>query len=249
MKSTDYPLGSRWRHAVWPLLLTLASSQAADRITGHSFATRSEVYAPHAMAATSQPLVTQIALETMRNGGSAVDAAIAADAGARPDGADRQRHGRRPVRDRVGSENAQALRLQRLGAFRPNALTLAEFQKRGLKDVPSFGPLPVSVPGCVDGWFALHDRFGKLPMKNDLAPTIRYAREGFPVSEVIAYYLESRRCRGCNTPVSGLHPRSSPATAAARAPARCGRDRPSPTPCRRLPTVAAMRSTRARSRT
>src|SRR6185295_18987253 len=66
--------------------------------------------------------------------------------------------------------------------------SLVDFQKRGLKDIPPVGALSVSVPGCVDGWFALHERFGRLPMKSDLAPTIRYAREGFPVSEVIAYY-------------------------------------------------------------
>jgi gamma-glutamyltranspeptidase/glutathione hydrolase len=52
------------------------------------------------------------------------------------------------------------------------------------------GPLPVSVPGCVDGWFALHARFGKLPMSEVLAPAIHYAREGFPVSELIAFYWE-----------------------------------------------------------
>ena len=70
----------------------------------------------------------------------------------------------------------------------PRSLTLAEFQKRGLTAIPAYGPLPVTVPGAVDAWFALHDRFGALPMKDLLAPTIRYAREGFPVSEVIAYY-------------------------------------------------------------
>jgi gamma-glutamyltranspeptidase/glutathione hydrolase len=67
-------------------------------------------------------------------------------------------------------------------------LSLAEFQKHGLTAIPPYGPLPVTVPGAVDAWFALHDRFGKLPMPELLAPTITYAREGFPVSEVIAYY-------------------------------------------------------------
>src|SRR5262249_61406817 len=67
-------------------------------------------------------------------------------------------------------------------------LALKYFQDHGIKDMPPIGPLPVSVPGCVDGWFALHDRFGKLPMKDLLAPTIRAAREGFPVTEVIAHY-------------------------------------------------------------
>ena len=77
----------------------------------------------------------------------------------------------------------------------PRSLTLAEFQRRGLERIPPYGPLPVTVPGCVDGWFELHDRFGKLPMADILAPAIGYAREGFPVSELIAYYwqLSARR--------------------------------------------------------
>jgi gamma-glutamyltranspeptidase/glutathione hydrolase len=70
----------------------------------------------------------------------------------------------------------------------PLALTREVFEKEGLKRIPSHGPLPVSVPGAVDGWFTLHDRFGKLPMKDVLAPAIGYAKEGFPLTELIAYY-------------------------------------------------------------
>ena len=168
-------------------LFAAALAPAADRLTGRSFATRSEVYAPHVMAATSQPLVTQIALDTMRNGGSAVDAAIAADAALglmEPTGAGMGGD----LFAIVWDPKTHKLYGYNGSGRSPKSLNLAEFQKRRLKDVPSFGPLPVTVPGCVDGWFALHERFGKLPMKNDLAPTIRYAREGFPVSEVIAYY-------------------------------------------------------------
>ena len=73
----------------------------------------------------------------------------------------------------------------------PYELALDDFRRQNLKTIPSHGPLPVTVPGCVDGWFELHQRFGKLPMKDVLAPAIRYAREGFPVSELIAYYWAS----------------------------------------------------------
>jgi gamma-glutamyltranspeptidase/glutathione hydrolase len=164
-----------------------APASAADRVTGKPFATRSEVYAPHAMAATSHPLATQIALETMRAGGSAVDAAIAADAALGL---------MEPTGSGIGGDLFAIVwdpKTKRLYGYNgsgrsPKALTLAEFQRRGLTDIPAQGPLPVSVPGCVDGWFALHDRFGKRPMADNLAPTIRYAREGHPVAETIAYY-------------------------------------------------------------
>ena len=173
------------------LAVVLAASAvpapAADRVTGKPFATRSEVYAPHAMAATSHPLATQIALETMRAGGSAVDAAIAADAALGL---------MEPTGSGIGGDLFAIVwdpKTKRLYGYNgsgrsPKALTLAEFQRRGLTDIPAQGPLPVSVPGCVDGWFALHDRFGKRPMADNLAPTIRYAREGHPVAETIAYY-------------------------------------------------------------
>ena len=166
-----------------------ALSIAADRITGHTFATRSEVIAPHAMAATSQPLATQIALDVMKGGGSAVDAAIAANAALGL---------MEPTGNGIGGDLFAIVwdpKTQRLYGYNgsgrsPKSLTLAEFQRRGLKDIPATGPLPVSVPGAVDGWFALHDRFGRKPMADNLAPAIRYAREGHPVAEVIAYYWD-----------------------------------------------------------
>lgn len=162
---------------------------AADRITGKPFATRSEVYAPHAMAATSHPLATQIALDVMKAGGSAVDAAIAANAALGL---------MEPTGNGIGGDLFAIVwdpKTQRLHGYNgsgrsPQSLTLAEFERRGLKDIPAHGPLPVTVPGAVDGWFALHQRFGKLPMADNLAPTIRYAREGHPVHEVIAYYWD-----------------------------------------------------------
>ena len=169
------------------LAAVAAPAPAADRVTGKPFATRSEVYAPHAMAATSHPLATQIALETMRAGGSAVDAAIAADAALGL---------MEPTCSGIGGALFAIVwhpKPKKLYGYNgsgrsPKALTLAEFQRRGLTDIPAHGPLPVSVPGCVDGWFALHDRFGTRPMADDLAPAIRYAREGHPVAETIAYY-------------------------------------------------------------
>ncbi|WP_208407651.1 gamma-glutamyltransferase [Xanthomonas sp. 60] len=162
---------------------------AADRITGHGFATRSEVIAPHAMAATSQPLATQIALDVMKQGGSAVDAAIAANAALGL---------MEPTGNGIGGDLFAIVwdpKTQKLHGYNgsgrsPKSLTLAEFQRRGLKEIPATGPLPVSVPGAVDGWFALHERFGRRPMAENLAPAIRYAREGHPVAEVIAYYWD-----------------------------------------------------------
>ncbi|HRP10815.1 MAG TPA: gamma-glutamyltransferase family protein, partial [Terricaulis sp.] len=61
--------------------------------------------------------------------------------------------------------------------------------------VPSFGAASVSVPGAVDGWFALHERFGRLPMADLLAPTIRYAREGAPIPQTIAMYWANNKRR------------------------------------------------------
>lgn len=169
------------------LLLWASPATAGDRITGKTFATRSEVIARHGMAATSQPLATQVALDILKKGGSAVDAAIAANAvlGLVE-----------PTGNGIGGDlfaivwDAKGQKLHGLnGSGRsPHSLSLAELKSRGLTHIPALGPLPVSVPGTVDAWFELHARFGKLPMSEVLAPAIAYAREGFPVSELIAYY-------------------------------------------------------------
>ena len=172
------------------LALPLAMSTsvfAADRIVGETFATRSEVYAPHAMAATSHPLATQVALDVMKSGGSAVDAAIAANATLGL---------MEPTGNGIGGDLFAIVwdpKTKKLHGYNgsgrsPRSLTLAEFQRRGLTEVPPHGPLPVTVPGTVDAWFALHERFGRQPIAEDLAPAIRYAREGHPVHQVIAYY-------------------------------------------------------------
>lgn len=172
-------------------LLVAVSLQghAMDRITGHAFATRSEAIAPHAMAATSQPLATQIALDVLKRGGSAVDAAIAANAALGV---------MEPTGSGVGGDLFAIVwdpKTRKLYGYNgsgrsPKALNRAWFAAHGYQEIPPFGPLPVTVPGAVDGWFALHERFGKLPIKDDLAPAIGYAREGHPVAEVIAYYWD-----------------------------------------------------------
>jgi gamma-glutamyltranspeptidase/glutathione hydrolase len=163
------------------------SAHAGDRITGKPFATRSEVLATHGMVATSVPLATQIGLDVLKKGGTAVDAAIAANAALGL---------MEPVSNGVGGDlfaivwDAKTKKLYGYnGSGRsPKSLTLQYFIDHKIDAIPALGPLPVNVPGTVDGWFALHDRFGKLPIKDDLAPAIRYAREGFPVTELIAFY-------------------------------------------------------------
>jgi gamma-glutamyltranspeptidase / glutathione hydrolase len=169
------------------LVATCFFAAAADRITGAPFATRSEVYAPHAIAATSHPLATQIALQVMRDGGSAVDAAIAANAALGL---------MEPTGNGIGGDLFAIVwdpKTKKLHGYNgsgrsPKSLTLDEFKKRGLTDIPPHGPLPVSVPGTVDAWFALHEKFGKRAMAQNLEHAVRYARQGHPVHETIAYY-------------------------------------------------------------
>lgn len=161
---------------------------ASDRITGHHFATRSEAMAPNAMAATSQPLATQVALDVMQEGGNAIDAAIAANAvlGLVE-----------PTGNGIGGDlfaivwDAESEKLYGLNASgrSPKSLSLEYFKENGYESIPPRGVLPLSVPGAVDGWFELHDRFGQLDMENVLQPAIDYAESGFPVTEVIAYYM------------------------------------------------------------
>ncbi len=169
-------------------MATLAVAAAAAGIQPSSNlpkATRSEVYAPHAMAATSQPLATQVAVDVMKAGGSAVDAAIAANAclGLME-----------PTGSGVGGDLFAIVWDPKTGKLwgyngsgrAPMASSIELMKSKGLDAIPPTGPLPVTVPGAVDGWFALHERFGRMPMKDVLAPATKYAEEGFAMSPVIA---------------------------------------------------------------
>jgi gamma-glutamyltranspeptidase/glutathione hydrolase len=152
--------------------------------------------AENGMVATSQPLATAVGVEVLRAGGSAVDAAIAANAMlglVEPTGCG------------IGGDlfaivwDATARRLVGLNASgrSPRSLSLDDLRALRLERIPADGPLSVSVPGAVDGWFALHTQFGALPMPELLAPAIAYARAGFPVTEIIAGYwaADAERCR------------------------------------------------------
>jgi len=160
---------------------------AQDRVTGLNFATRSEVIAQNGMACTSQPLATQAALDILKAGGNAIDAAIAANAvlGLVE-----------PTGNGMGGDlfaivwDAKTKKLHGLNASgrSPYDLKLSYFKEKGYTKIPAYGPLPVSVPGCVDGWFELHNKFGKLSMTEVLDPAIYYAENGFPLTELIAYY-------------------------------------------------------------
>ncbi len=170
-------------------LVLTCSTFAQDRITGRKFATRSEVIAQNGMAATSQPLATQVALDILKKGGNAIDAVIAANAvlGLVE-----------PTGNGIGGDlfaiiwDAKTEKLYGLNASgrSPYNLSLAYFKNNGYKKIPAYGPLPVSVPGAVDGWFEMHGKFGSMNMQEILQPAIDYANNGFPVSELIAWYME-----------------------------------------------------------
>ncbi len=178
----------------------MAELGPGGRPVGANFS-RSPVYATQGMAATAQPLASQVAIDILKQGGSAVDAAIAANATLglmEPTGNgiggdlfaiiwDPQSQklygyngsGRSPRGRSLEQLKQKIEEMKRLGKIPADA-----------QGIPAHGELPVTVPGTVDGWFAMHGQFGKLPMSRVLAPAVKYAREGFPVSPVIAYYFQ-----------------------------------------------------------
>lgn len=158
-----------------------------DRMTGRSFVSRSPVIARNGIAATSHPLATQVAIDILKQGGNAIDAAIAANAALGL---------MEPTGSGVGGDlfaivwDSKTQKLYGLNASgrSPKSLSYEYLREHASHGIPPRGPLPVTVPGCVDGWFELHKKFGKLPMSQILAPAIHYAKEGFPLTELIAYY-------------------------------------------------------------
>lgn len=163
--------------------------QAADRETGKMFSTRSETISTQGMVATSHPLAAQVGLDILKKGGSAIDAAIAVNATLGL---------MEPTGSGIGGDlfaivwDNQSKKLYGLNASgpAPQSLSLAYFKEKNLKRMPFYGPLPWTVPGCVAGWFELHKKFGKIPMKTILEPAIAYAENGFPLTELIAHYWQ-----------------------------------------------------------
>ena len=170
------------------------SGYGYDRITGEQFASRSEVIGQHGMIATSHPLATQIGLDILKKGGTAIDAAISANIALGL---------MEPTGNGIGGDlfaivwDAKDKKLYGLNASgpAPKSISLDYFKEQNLKKIPSYGPLPVTVPGAVDGWVKLHERFGNQEFKSLFEPTISYARDGFPVTETIAYYLSVSKDR------------------------------------------------------
>jgi gamma-glutamyltranspeptidase/glutathione hydrolase len=182
------------------LLFTMtASGYGYDRITGEKFASRSEVIGQNGMVATSHPLATQIGLDILKQGGTAVDAAIAANIALGL---------MEPTGNGIGGDlfaivwDAKTKKLHGLNASgpAPKNISIDYFKQQGLTKIPSYGPLPVTVPGAVDGWVKLHERFGKLKFASLFEPTIEYAIKGFPITETIAYYLDRSQKRFENYP-------------------------------------------------
>ena len=168
------------------------SGYGYDRVTGEQFASRSEVIGQHGMIATSHPLATQIGLDILKKGGTAIDAAIAANIALGL---------MEPTGSGMGGDlfaivwDAKEHKLFGLNASgpAPQSISLDYFKEQKLNKIPPFGPLPVTVPGAVDGWVKLHEKFGNQSFASLFEPTIEYARKGFPVTETIAYYLDKSK--------------------------------------------------------
>ncbi|WP_191254128.1 gamma-glutamyltransferase [Kordiimonas sediminis] len=174
----------------------LRGDNRGTRIFGADWAGRSVVHAVNGMAATSHPLSSMVAIDVLKAGGNAVDAAIAANAAIGL---------MEPTGNGIGGDlfviiwDPKTQKLYGLNGSGRSAKgqTLADLKARldGADGIPSWGSLPITVPGTVDGWFEMHDKFGRQSMADNLAPAIKYAREGFPVTQVIAEYMEIYRAR------------------------------------------------------
>jgi gamma-glutamyltranspeptidase/glutathione hydrolase len=150
-----------------------------------SMAARSTVYAPHGVVATSQPLASAAGLAVLEHGGNAVDAAVTAAAVLSVV---------EPMMTGIGGDMFAMVwiekehRLVALNASgRAGALmTRAELLRRGRKTMPVSGAEAVTVPGALAGWAELLRKYGTISLAQAIAPAIRYAEEGFPVTPVIA---------------------------------------------------------------
>ncbi|WP_188207694.1 gamma-glutamyltransferase family protein [Alkalibacillus aidingensis] len=149
---------------------------------------RNVVYGRKGMVATSQPLAAQAGLDILKKGGNAIDAAIATAAALTVV---------EPTSNGIGSD-AFALvwvdgKIHGLNAsgYAPKNISVEKLKEQGYEEMPTFGKVPVTVPGTPAAWAELSERFGKLPLTEVLAPAIEYAEEGYPVSPTLGFHWKS----------------------------------------------------------
>ena len=177
------------KYLILASLSLFSTLYSQDRITGELFSTRSEVIASNGMVATSHPLASQVGIDILKNGGNAIDAAIAANAAIGL---------MEPTGNGIGGDLFAIIWIEKekklyglnASGRSPSNLDLDFFKTNNYSSIPAYGPLPVSVPGCVDGWFELNERFGSMKMSDILKPAIEYAENGFPVTELVSYYMK-----------------------------------------------------------
>ena len=177
------------KYLILASLSLFSTLYSQDRITGELFSTRSEVIASNGMVATSHPLASQVGIDILKNGGNAIDAAIAANAAIGL---------MEPTGNGIGGDLFAIIWIEKekklyglnASGRSPSDLDLDFFKTNNYSSIPAYGPLPVSVPGCVDGWFELNERFGSMKMSDILKPAIEYAENGFPVTELVSYYMK-----------------------------------------------------------
>ncbi len=149
---------------------------------------RQSVYGKNGMVSTTQPLASEAGLDILKKGGNAIDAAIATAACLTVV---------EPTSNGIGSDcfalvwtNGKLHGLNGSG-YAPKAISIDKLKDRDYTEIPRYGMIPVTIPGTPAGWAELSEKFGRLPLEEVLAPAIKYAREGFPVSPTVGYHWEN----------------------------------------------------------
>ncbi len=155
-----------------------------------SYPGRSNSLSNNAMVATSQPLSSQEAINILKLGGNAVDAAIAASAvlsvvepGSTGVGGD--------CFAIIKMNNKKAISVNGSG-ITPKKASLSYFKENKIKSIGLLSPHSVTIPGAVNAWYEMHKRYGKLEFEKLFITAEYYAREGFPVHEIETFHLETK---------------------------------------------------------
>ena len=185
--------------AILVTMTTLTAQIPGDRPSGNIAGTRSPAVGRHGMIATSQSLASAAGLRVLQNGGNAIDAAVTAAAVLAVVEPSMNGIGGDLFAIVYDAKTKQPYALDASGRA-PAAATPEEFATRGLTEMPGEGVLSVNVPGVVSGWDALLTRFGTISMQDAVQPAIGYARDGFPVAELMAAEWQNAAARLAKDP-------------------------------------------------